>query len=148
MSSLISVDLKELFVFVNIYIYMYIYIYNGAWDMMSRNLHLPWRSGFRRAAKPQLALEERRWLRPGAAVCRGPRDPLGPKPFVEQLRSNRWLWLSKSMGSTIRLGWVNSPPILEPILVGFGMFTGGTIWISTHGQADFDWFRTQNFGEK
>ena len=25
-------------------------------------------------------------------------------------------------------------PILEPILVGIGMFTGGTIWIWTHGQ--------------
>ena len=27
-----------------------------------------------------------------------------------------------------------APPILEPILVGIGMFTGGTIWILTHGQ--------------
>ena len=24
------------------------------------------------------------------------------------------------------MGWVNPPPILEPILVGVGMFTGGT----------------------
>ena len=32
-------------------------------------------------------------------------------------------------------GWqVNSPPILGPNLVGIGMFTGGTIWILTHGQ--------------
>ena len=29
---------------------------------------------------------------------------------------------------------VGAPPILEPILVGIGMFTGGTIWILTHGQ--------------
>ena len=28
------------------------------------------------------------------------------------------------------LGYVNSPPILEPIAVGIGMFTG---WILTHG---------------
>ena len=28
---------------------------------------------------------------------------------------------------------VGAPPILEPILVGIGMFTGGTIWILTHG---------------
>ena len=27
-----------------------------------------------------------------------------------------------------------APPILEPILVGIGMFAGGTIWILTHGQ--------------
>ena len=27
---------------------------------------------------------------------------------------------------------VGAPPILEPI-VGIGMFTGGTIWILTHG---------------
>ena len=29
---------------------------------------------------------------------------------------------------------VGAPLILEPILVGIGMFTGGTIWILTHGQ--------------
>ena len=28
---------------------------------------------------------------------------------------------------------VGAPPILEPILVGTGMFTGGRIWILTHG---------------
>ena len=28
---------------------------------------------------------------------------------------------------------VGAPPILESILVGIGMFTGGTIWILTHG---------------
>ena len=28
---------------------------------------------------------------------------------------------------------VGAPPILEPILVGVGMFTGGTIWLLTHG---------------
>ena len=32
------------------------------------------------------------------------------------------------------LGLANSPPILEPILVGIGMFTAGTIWILTHCQ--------------
>ena len=29
---------------------------------------------------------------------------------------------------------VGAPPILEPILVGIGMFTGGTIWILTHSR--------------
>ena len=31
------------------------------------------------------------------------------------------------------LGKVNSPPSLEPILVKIRMFTGGMIWILTHG---------------
>ena len=35
------------------------------------------------------------------------------------------------MGSHFGVG---APPILEPILAGIGMFTGGTIWILTHGQ--------------
>ena len=30
-----------------------------------------------------------------------------------------------------------APPILEPSLVRIGMFTGGTIWILTHGHASF-----------
>ena len=30
------------------------------------------------------------------------------------------------------LGVFGAPPILEPILVGIGMFTGGTIWVLTH----------------
>ena len=29
---------------------------------------------------------------------------------------------------------LGAPPILEPMLVGIGMFTGGTIWILSHGQ--------------
>ena len=29
--------------------------------------------------------------------------------------------------------WDGAPPILEPILVGIGIFTGGTIWVVTHG---------------
>ena len=37
---------------------------------------------------------------------------------------------SKPMGSHFGLG---APPILEPILVGIGMFTGGTIWVLTYG---------------
>ena len=28
---------------------------------------------------------------------------------------------------------VGAPPILEPILLGIGMFTGGMIWTLTHG---------------
>ena len=35
-----------------------------------------------------------------------------------------WLWLSKPMGS--HFGGFGAPPILEPILVGIGMFIGGT----------------------
>ena len=34
-----------------------------------------------------------------------------------------WLWLSTPMGSHFG---VDAPPILEPILVGIGMFTWGT----------------------
>ena len=37
---------------------------------------------------------------------------------------------------------VGAPPILEPIFVGVGMFTGGTIWLLTHGHILFqksDW---------
>ena len=37
----------------------------------------------------------------------------------------RWPWVSQNQWDPI-LGWVNSPPILEPILLGMGMFTGGT----------------------
>ena len=33
------------------------------------------------------------------------------------------------MGSRFGVG---APPILEPILVGIGRFTGGTIWTLTH----------------
>ena len=30
-------------------------------------------------------------------------------------------------------GVFGAPPMLEPILVGIGIFTGGTIWILSHG---------------
>ena len=33
---------------------------------------------------------------------------------------------------------VGAPPILEPIVVGIWMFTGGTIWILTHGHLSFE----------
>ena len=45
------------------------------------------------------------------------------------LERSNWPWV-KTNGTI--LGLVNSPPSLEPILVGIGMFTGGTIWILTH----------------
>ena len=46
-------------------------------------------------------------------------------------------WVSKPIGS--HFGWqVNSPPILEPILVGIGMFMG--YGILTHGQMETAWF--------
>ena len=37
---------------------------------------------------------------------------------------------------------VGAPPIVEPILVGIEMFTGGTIWILTHGHlsAVYQWY--------
>ena len=40
---------------------------------------------------------------------------------------------------------VGAPPILEPILVGIGMFTAGTIWLLTHGHISslFRGFPTQ-----
>ena len=37
---------------------------------------------------------------------------------------------STPMGSHFGVG---APPDLEPILVGIGMFSGGTIWVLTHG---------------
>ena len=51
-------------------------------------------------------------------------------PARAAARHLMWLWLSKPVGSHFGLG---APPILEPILVGIGMFTGGTIWLLTHG---------------
>ena len=45
---------------------------------------------------------------------------------------------SKPMGSHFGVG---APPTLVGILVGIGMFTGGTIWILTHGQILEDFFR-------
>ena len=42
-------------------------------------------------------------------------------------RAPRDIWRGvKTNGIPFWLGLVNSPPILEPILVGIGMFTGGT----------------------
>ena len=38
---------------------------------------------------------------------------------------------SKPIGSHFEVG---APPILEPILVGIGMFTKNKIWLLTHGQ--------------
>ena len=46
------------------------------------------------------------------------------------LHSKIWPWV-KTNGTI--LGYVGAPPILKPILVGIGMFTGGAIWILTHG---------------
>ena len=34
-----------------------------------------------------------------------------------------WPW-SKPFGAGSHFGWLNSQPILEPILVGIGMFSG------------------------
>ena len=47
-----------------------------------------------------------------------------------------WLWLSKPFWIPFWLGLVNSPPIVGPILVGIGMFIGGTIWVLTHGNSE------------
>ena len=41
--------------------------------------------------------------------------------------------MSKRRGSHFGVG---APPILEPILVGIGMFTGGTIWVAVVGLED------------
>ena len=55
----------------------------------------------------------------------------------KQVEKVRWMWCpqesgcgSKPMGSHFGVG---APPILEPILVGIEMFTGGT-GLLTHGQ--------------
>ena len=43
-----------------------------------------------------------------------------------------WLWLSKSMGSHLGVGEFTTH--FRTYLSGWiGMFTGGTIWILTHG---------------
>ena len=53
-----------------------------------------------------------------------------------------WLWWSKPFwDEPFWLDCVNSPPIVGFILVGIGRFTGGTIWILTHGHV------TGNFDE-
>ena len=70
----------------------------------------------------RLVLEhpKRRTALAAAALTPGPQLP--------------WLWWSKPFWDPI-LGWlVTSPPMLEPILVEIGLFTGGTIWILTHGR--------------
>ena len=51
----------------------------------------------------------------------------GLKVFPAGVQPLRFLAVGQNHGS------VNSPPILGPILVMIGMFTGGTIWILTHG---------------
>ena len=57
----------------------------------------------------------------------------------------QWLKVPFDCGGQNRFGipfWgfsVNSPPILEPILVGIGMFTGVTIWILAHGHLAWVW---------
>ena len=43
----------------------------------------------------------------------------------QQKHGSQYQWYHFGVGET---------PILEPILVGIGMFTGGTIWILPHGQ--------------
>ena len=59
--------------------------------------------------------------------------PQEPVPFFLEPTKGSFGW-SNPMGCHVGW-WVNSPPILEPILmVGLDwlMFTGGTIWLLTH----------------
>ena len=51
--------------------------------------------------------------------------------FFLRLRRN-WLWV-KTIGTILGVG---APPLLGFVLVGIGMFTGGTIWFLTHGQLE------------
>ena len=60
-----------------------------------------------------------------------PRD--GAAPSLEAVT---WPW-SKPLWDPVLGFSVNSPPILEPILVGIGMFTGGT-GLLTHGHLEND----------
>ena len=58
-----------------------------------------------------------------------PRKPAdGP---IEMDNIQKWLWV-KTNG--IPFWGIGAPLILEPVFVGIGMFTGGTIWILTHGK--------------
>ena len=60
---------------------------------------------------------------------------LGPRTFLrlwEGCTQDELAVVVKAvLGSHV--GWVNSPPMLEPIFAGIGMFAGGTIWILAHG---------------
>ena len=50
---------------------------------------------------------------------------IGPNQSMSSGWELKWLWV-KTNGIPSWLGLMNSPPILERILVGIGMFTGGT----------------------
>ena len=54
-----------------------------------------------------------------------------PPQSHERKAQNIWLWLSKPTGS--HFGICEFTAILVGICVGIGMFTGGTIWLLTHG---------------
>ena len=58
------------------------------------------------------------------------------RPWEDFTGSFLFCFLAVGQNQWYHFGWyVNSPPILEPILVvRIGMFTGGTIWILTHGR--------------
>ena len=56
-------------------------------------------------------------------------EALPPPPPTEEITKG---------AKQVLAGWdpilgFGAAPILEPILVGVGMFTGGTIWVWTHG---------------
>ena len=69
------------------------------------------------------------------APCHGEmRKAARGRQLAEALRFHNMLFLHMAVGQNqwYHFG-VGAPPILEPHLVGIGMFTGGTIWLLTHG---------------
>ena len=65
----------------------------------------------------------------GSQRCAAPWCPELPAPRCEA----RWPWLSKPLW-LIPFWLVGEFTMLEPTLVGIRMFTGGAIWVLTHGQ--------------
>ena len=69
--------------------------------------------------------------KPRSRAPRAGWAPRGPTSRRPGRGGQMWLWSKRFWIPFWKVGAI--PPILEPILVGIGMFTGCTIWIWTHG---------------
>ena len=107
----------------------------------------PWPGGLHEASKMFPVNQQHQHLDPGVAPL--PHQvikllrPGGPFRKSENPRSgvcfrevcfSKHLFLTNPSMVQNRYHFGIGAPILEPILVGIGMFTGGTIWVLTHGQ--------------